>query len=175
VPGSAGGDYSIVGSTVNGPRIRIYKAIPSGSILTVKYWARGDPAGYHPGLLGWDKTLAGTGMFYMTDFFPGAGGWAVYKANTGYFLQTPLKGEIDWYWYWYYSLQPRDGYYTVNIYDGTYVNWALGGSGKAVPTINWVEVTDLASPVGETSIYDVAVLSSNYGKSFGSPPPNPPP
>jgi len=175
VLGSAGGDYSIVGSTVNGPRIRIYTAVPSGSILTVKYWARGDPAGYHPGLLGWDKTLAGTGMFYMTDFFPGAGGWAVYKANTGYFLQTPLKGEIDWYWYWYYSLQPRDGYYTVNIYDGTYVNWALGGSGKAVPTINWVEATDLVSPIGETSIYDVAVLASNYGKSFGSPPPNPPP
>lgn len=171
----AGGDYSIVGSTANGPGIRVFKAVPSDGVLTVKYWARGDAAGYHPGNLGWDKTLAGTGMFYMTDFLAGVGGWATYKANRQYFMATPNKGEIDWYWNWIGATQPRDGSYQANIYDATYANWGLGGSGKAVPTANWIEATDLASPIGETDIYDVAVLASHYGKNFGSPPPNPPP
>jgi len=171
----AGGDYSIVGSTATGPRIRLYIAVPGGSVLTVRYWARGDPAGYHPGGLPWQQTIAGTGSFYLTDFLAGAGGWATYKANRYYFMETPTKGEIDWYWYWIYGSQPRDGYYYVNIYDASYSNWALGGSGQAVPTANWIEATDLAPPVGETNLFDIAVLAANYGKRFGSPPPNPPP
>jgi hypothetical protein len=169
VPGSAGGDYSIVGGSANGPRIRIFRAVPAGSILTVKYWARGDPIGYHPGNLGWDKTLAGTGQYYMTDYLSGVGGYATYKANTNYFMETPPKGEIDWYWNWIDGPQPRDGCYHLDIYDATFASWALDGSGKAVPTTNWLEASDLASPLGSTDIFDIAVLSANYDTKFGRP------
>jgi len=169
ISGSAGGDYSIVGGSTTGPRIRIFKAVPAGSTLTVKYWARGDPIGYHPGNLGWEKTLAGTGPFYMTSYLAGAGGFATYKANPNYFMETPPKGEIDWYWYWIAGAQPRDGCYQLNIYDAAFASWALDGSGKAVPTVNWIEATDLASPIGSTDIFDIAVLATSYDRKFGSP------
>jgi len=169
IPSSAGGDYSIVGGSTNGPRIRIFKAVPAGSTLTIKYWARGDPLGYHPGNLGWEKTLAGTGPFYMTGFQSGVGGYATYNANPNYFMETPPKGEVDWYWFWIDSSQPRDGCYQLNIYDATFASWALDGSGKAVPTSNWLEATDIASPIGSIDIFDIAVLAASYDKKFGSP------
>jgi hypothetical protein len=181
----AGGDYSIVGGSTNGPSIRIFTAVPGGSTLTVMYWARGDAAGYWPGNMDFQTTLAGTGPWYMTDYLAGAGGWATYKANTDHFMDTPPKGEVDWYWYWIPGTQPRDGYYETDLFDVTYLTAAIGheGSSKdyfsasAWRGVYWLPAADLVLPVGILDIYDVAVLSNfeNYGVTFGSPYPNPPP
>jgi len=189
VPWSAHGEYSIVGGTLpnQGPRIRVYDNIPAGMTLTVYYWARGDPRGYWPGNLGFQNTLAGTGPFYMTDYSAGAGGCASYKANPNYFMETPLLGEIDWYWNYYVGPQARDGYYRIDLYDAVIAGvWAYGGTGSGSPpppagngprppTWNWVSATDLAPPLGETNIFDMAVLAVNFFGTFGSPYPNPPP
>jgi len=180
----ASGDYSIVGSSADGPRIRIYQNIPSNVKLTVKYWGRGDPAGYWPGNTNFQTTLAGTGPFYMTSFLAGAGGYATYKANPHYFMEAPLKGEIDWYYVWIQGRVPRDGYYVLDLYDAAIAGtFAMGGTGSGLPppqgprppTRNWVPSSDLTAPLGETDINDLAILACSYSQTFGSPPPNPPP
>jgi hypothetical protein len=166
----AGGDYSIVGNSLNGPSIRIFKAVPAGSTLTVTYWARGDPAGYWPGNTNFQTTLIGTGQYYMTDFLAGAGGWATYKANPHNYMQTPPPGEIDWVYNWGAGTQPRSGNYALNIYDATYASAALGGSGNTVPTLNWLSPSDLTSPIGVTDVSDIGVLAASYGTVFSSTP-----
>jgi hypothetical protein len=171
----ASGDYSIVGGSASGPRIRVYQNIPANVKLTVKYWARGQCAGYWPGGTNFQTTLIGTGPFYMTDYLAGAGGWATYKANPHYFMQTPLQGEIDWYYIWLSGRRPRDGYYKLDLYDASYASSALGGTAHHIPTANWLAAADLTSPVGETDVSDIAVLASSYDLTFGSPFPNPPP
>jgi len=186
-------DYEIVGSVANGPRIRIYKDIANGKVITAKYWARGDPAGYHPGGLGWEKTLVGCGYYYMTAHTPGAGGSSYYKKNTNFFLQTPPMGEIDYRWYWIESpIKPRDGYFQVDVYDAVLAGGAFESQGYVTPSANWRPGADLATsptlptppfpspkpPInsaGAIDGYDLGVVGSIFGTTFGSPLPNPPP
>jgi hypothetical protein len=168
----AGGDYSIVGSSANGPSLRIFKQVNTG--LTVTYWARGQCAGYWPGGTNFQTTLIGTGPFYMTDFLAGAGGWARYKANQHYFMETPQLGEIDWDYVWIAGPQPRDGSYTVTLFDVTYACFALGSSGNYIPTYSWVPSVDVVHPLGTVDISDIGVIANSFMASFGSPPPTPP-
>jgi len=166
----AGGDYSIVGNSADGPRIRVFKAVPAGSTLTVSYWARGQCAGYWPGGTNFQTTLIGTGQYYMTDFLAGAGGWATYKANPHNYMQTPPPGENDWLYYWGTGAQPRKGSYALNLFDATYASAALGGSGNYIPTANWLSSSDLTSPIGVTDVSDIAVMAAGYGTIFSSTP-----
>jgi len=177
----ANGDYSIVGSSGNGPSIRVFKTVTSS--LTVTYWARGDPAGYWPGNTNFQTTLTGTGQYYMTDFQPGAGGYATYKANPHNYMATPWPGEIDWLWYWRTGSQPRDGCYKLDIFDGTYFSAAMhstgtgepippGGNGPRPPTRYWQPGADVVPLMGEIDINDMAILGANYDKNCSSPYPN---
>jgi len=177
----ANGDYSIVGSSGNGPSIRVFKTVTSS--LTVTYWARGDPAGYWPGNTNFQTTLTGTGQYYMTSFLPGAGGYATYKANPHNYMATPWPGEIDWLWYWRTGSQPRDGCYKLDIFDGTYFSAAMhstgtgepippGGNGPRPPTRYWQPGADVVPLMGEIDINDMAILGANYDKNCSSPYPN---
>jgi len=171
----AGGDYSIVGTSTDGGKIRIFKEVPATKILTVEYWARGTPAGYWPGGLSFTQTLIGTGQYYMTSFLAGAGGYATYKANNHNFMQNAPHGEVDWYWYWITGTQPRDGYYRTDLYDLAAVAGASGSSGNYIPTPGWNPGCDIVPPECEVNILDFVAASVNYGKTYSSPYPNPPP
>jgi len=171
----AGGDYSMVGTSNDGAKIRFYKDVPAGSTLTVQYWARGTPAGYWPGGLNFQTTLIGTGQYYMTSFLSGAGGYATYKANEHNYMQNAPNGEFDWYWYWIAGTQPRDGYYRTDLYDLAYISAADGSSANYIPTPGWQPAADIVPPLAEVNIQDFVAASVNYGKTYSSAYPNPPP
>jgi hypothetical protein len=85
------------------------------------------------------------------------------------------QGEIDWRYTFIAGLQPKDGYYQINIYDVVAVAGAYGSRGTAIPDPNWFAGADLAAPYGYINIYDVVTVTGKYGMKWGSPPPNPPP
>jgi len=172
-------DYEIVKG-----KLKFYNlgSIPSAATIIATYWARGDPAGYAPGSLYYPGTSVGKvwiggGTHYVTEHVPGAGGWTTYKKNPHYFLETPPKGEVDFWWYWNNGPQPRTGYYVVDILDVVKSTWALDGQGYMIPSQNWEPGTDLTwpggvTPKGKTTIHDNTIVTGlDWAKTFGSPPP----
>jgi len=71
-------------------KLKILSDLPNGTIITVTFWARGDPGGFYPGDLSWQDILVGNGPFYITELVPEVGGHAYLKANPHYFLSPTL-------------------------------------------------------------------------------------
>lgn len=103
-------------------------------------------------------------MYYPSEYAPGS--HLILKANRYYFLETPPLGEIDWRWYWEGTTKPRNGYFTINIYDVVQAARAYGSNGLAVPSPYWFPGADITSP-GHIDIYDIVVICVNYGIKFG--------
>jgi len=170
--GADDNDYEMVSG-----KIKLYTDVPSGVSITVKYWARGDPSGYAPGNLHVQNTnvgklWVGTGLFYVTEHVPGAGGWTTYKRNPHFFLETPPRGEIDFWWHWANEAQPRRGYYRVDIVDIVKSTWALDSRGYGGPSPNWDSGADLTQEVkkGLVTVHDITLMASDFGETMGSPP-----
>jgi len=174
-------DYEIVKD-----RIHIYKTgIPDGAKIELKYWARGDCAGYWPGGLTYETTTATFGMDYMTSYKAGVGGYATYKANREYFMETPPWGEVDFKWYWNDPQPPNPprtihgGYFIVDLFDVTMGTAALGSQGFRIPDPTWQPGADLStmyppSPYDRGDCYinywDVAEIVNDYDLKWGISP-----
>jgi hypothetical protein len=139
-------------------------ALASGETVTVEWYKFGDVSGYtlgdNPAL---DVTV-GCGQYFMTEFVPGAGGHATYKKNPFYWMDTPVLGEVDFRW-------ETGGYYEVTIFDIVKAAGAYDSQGTAVPDDNWFPGADVAPPGGVIDIFDIVTIASNYGHTFGAPPP----
>jgi len=155
------GDLYIKTDSLNG--IKIDK-------VWVYYWRNGAPRGFYPGGLPWQDILEGCGTHYVTNIDPGY--YFLCDTNRHFFLETPTLGEIDWMWTWQGTTKPRSGYYQVNLYDAVKVLNAYGSRGDGVPSQNWFPGADIDKyDVGHVCLYDMAIITTNYGKKFGTPPP----
>ncbi|KPV65414.1 MAG: Bacterial extracellular solute-binding protein, family 5 Middle [Candidatus Bathyarchaeota archaeon BA1] len=153
-------------------RISIFVDLPDGTKITVKYWARGDYAGYTCGdpAIPWSEILIGTGPWYMTALDRLTG--ATYKANRHYMLETPLLGETDWMYTWIPGPKPRSGHMKITVDDVVVATGAYGsGVGGVVPPPHWIVIADLAPKQGLIDIYDIIAITKQYGAIFWSPPP----
>lgn len=141
-------------------------------ILWVYYWANGDywdVSAHYPGNLPWDDILEGCGTHHVYNIQVSS---IALDANRDFFLETPILGEIDWRWSWEGTVKPRSGYYKIDILDVVKVTDAYCSRGDGIPPPEWNPGADIDQyDVGHIGIQDLIIVSSNYGKTFGRPPP----
>jgi len=150
----------------------IYYKFAPGTKITLKYWGRGTYYGNTPGDVGLEKTLYGSGPYYLLSYDTSLGfSW---KRNTNYKLETPPLGEVDWTWYWEGTTKPRAGYMQIKIYDIVKIATAYGTIGSAkygpnVPSPGWITSADMAATggrEGKIDIYDIVTACTKYGQKF---------
>ncbi len=144
--------------------VTIHASVALGTPITIRYWARGSYAGDLPGGLPFEKTLMGTGIWYMTEYIPGS--WAVYKPNRLHPRTTPPLGETNWLWKFTSSVKPRTGNMEITISDFVKGTTAYGSHANKVPRPNWNPSADLAKVVtgnapngiGEITVEDINTI-----------------
>jgi hypothetical protein len=166
------GQYCLAGTTVGGPKIRIFADFALGQVLTVTYWARGDYSGNTPGNRPWQEMLVGSGPHYLVDLNSTVGGWAKFKANRNHWIETPPSGEIDFGWTYVDGPKPRSIYFMVDILDvvkctAAYDSTGNGAPGGRPPSGNWEPGADLANPEGLIDIFDVCTITGRYEEKWG--------
>jgi len=160
----------------------IYYKFAPGTKITLTYWGRGTYDGNTPGGQPLEKTLYGSGPFYLLSYDINIGfSW---KRNTNYKLEQPPYGETDWTWYWEGTTKPRGGYMQIKIYDVVKIATAYGAIGSRfwgtfVPSPNWVTSADVAATSapgggvreGKIDIFDVVSATGKYMQKFWVLPP----
>jgi len=136
----------------------------------VYYWRSGDAMGYYLGGLPWQEILEGCGTHYVVNI--DSDYYFLCNANRHFFLETPLLGEIDWRWRWEETTKPRGGYFEINVCDVCKCTAAYCSHGDAIPDPEWFPGADIdATDTGHVGIYDLVIITDNYAKKFGTPPP----
>lgn len=140
--------------------------------ITITYWyAPNPPTGYYLGSdagLTWKDTMYTPGPHYASNE-----GYTYLSKNPNFFL-TPLLGEIDWRWYWIGATKPRSGYFKIDILDIVKVTSAYSARGDGEFDPRYLPGADIdANDLCHIGIFDLVIVTGKYGKTFGTPPPDP--